>query len=87
MKNWITIVEDGDTVVTAHFPLARVGMVVQAKDSLVIHLDKGSISVKGAGVGKLVTKLLSEGQPILKSGVGAIESVKLRRKPEVSADP
>jgi hypothetical protein len=80
VKNWITIVEDGDMDVTAHFPTTRVGMVVEVKDSLTIHLDKGSISVKGVGVERLVTTLLSEGQPVLKSGVAGIKSVKFSRK-------
>lgn len=80
MKNWITIVEDGDSIITAHFPMTRVRMVVKAKGRIKIHLDKGSIDVKGVGVEKLVTKLLSGGQPVLKSGVASIKSVKFNRK-------
>ena len=59
MKNWITIVEDDDTTITAHFPVARVKSVVEAKNLFAIHLDKGSIQVKGSGVEKLVKTLLS----------------------------
>jgi len=80
MKNWITIVEDGDSIITGHFPMMRVTMVVEAKDNIKIHLDKGSIDIKGVGVEKLVTKLLSGGQPVLKSGVAGIKSVKFNRE-------
>jgi len=84
MKHWITIVEDGDTVITAHFPMTRVRRVLEAKDLLSILLDEGSIKVKGAGVEKLLTKLLSGGEPVLKSGVAGIKSVKLERKSSVN---
>ena len=80
MKNWITIVEDDDTTITAHFPIARVKLVVEAKNLFAIHLDKGSIHVKGSGVEKLVKTLLSNGQPLLKNGNAGIESLKYNRK-------
>ena len=80
MKNWITIVEDGDSIVTAHFPISRVSLVIEAEDNLKIHLDKGSISVKGVGVEKLVKKLLSGSPPVLKSGIAGIKSVTFDRE-------
>jgi hypothetical protein len=55
-------------------------MVSEAKDVFAIHLAKGSIHVKGVGAEKLVTKLLLEGEPVLKSGVAGIESVKFNRE-------
>ena len=80
MKNWISIVEDGDSIVTAHFPMTRVRMVVESEDCFIIHLDKGLIRVKGAGVEKLLEKVLSEGQPVLKKATASIESVEFDRR-------
>lgn len=79
MKNWITIVEDGETKITGHFPVARVKTVVETKDLFVIHLGKGSIHVNGSGVQRLVQKLLTTGLPILKKGTAGITSVKYNR--------
>jgi hypothetical protein len=80
MKNWITIVEDGDSIVTAHFPITRVSLVIEAKDKIKIHLEKGSINIDGVGVEKLVPKLLTGDLPVLKSGVAGIKSVKFDRE-------
>ena len=79
MKNWITIIEDEDTTVAGHFPVARVKTVVEAKDLFIIHLEKGSIHVKGADVQRLVQKVLTTGKPILKKATAGIESVKYNR--------
>jgi hypothetical protein len=80
MKNWITIIEDGDSIITAHFPINRVRLVIEAKDKIKIHFEKGSIGINGAGVGKLVPKLLAGDLPVLKSGVTGIKSVTFDRE-------
>ena len=41
MKNWITIVEDEDPIVMAHIPITQVRLVIEAKDKIKIHLEKG----------------------------------------------
>ena len=75
MTNWISIVEDGDSIVTAHFPVTQVCLVIEALDNIKIHLRKGSVNIKGVGVEKLVPKLLTGDMPVLKSGVAGIKSV------------
>jgi len=79
MKDWITIIEDGDSIITAHFPITRVSLVLEAQDKIIIHLEKGSIKIEGDGVEKLVPKLFKGDVPVLKSGVSGIKSVKLDR--------
>jgi hypothetical protein len=80
MKNWITIIEDGDSIITAHFPINRVNLVLEAQDRITIDLEKGSIKIEGVGVEKLVPKLLAGDLPVLKSGVAGIKSVKFDRE-------
>ena len=72
--------EDDDSIVTAHFPIMRVRLVIEARDKIKIRLDKGSINIKGVGVEKLVPKLLAGDTPVLKSGVAGIKSVKYDRE-------
>ena len=79
MKNWITIVEDGDSIITAHFQIARVSLIVAAENKIKIHFEKSSIDISGVGVEKLVPKLLKGNLPVLKSGVAGIKSVKYDR--------
>jgi hypothetical protein len=79
MKNWITIVEDGGRDMKAHFPIAGVTLVLEVQDRFSIHFEKGKINVEGDGVEKLVAGLLSDGEPVLKSGVAGIKSVKYDR--------
>jgi len=79
MKNWITVVEDGSTEITAYFPVTRVRLVLESEGFITFHLGKGKIEVEGVGVEKLVSRILSEGEPILKGGVAGIKSVKYDR--------
>jgi hypothetical protein len=86
MKNWITIIEDGDSIITAHFPINRVSLVLEAQDRITIDLEKGSIKIEGVGVEKLVPKLLAGDLPVLKSGVAGIKSVKFDRELEIATN-